>query len=116
LRQPNRERRHSVFSGLRTVIFVLFAIFFTVPLLWLVLATTKGGQQLTTQAPLSWGSIHQLVTNWHRLTSFEGDAYAGWFGNTVEYAGTSLVIVLLVDIPAGYGLAISLDPRDGLFQ
>jgi multiple sugar transport system permease protein len=107
LRRPNRKRRHEVGSSLRTVIFVLFAVFFTVPLLWLVLATTKGGQQLTTRAPLSWGSIHQLVANWHRLTSFEGDAYAGWLGNTVEYAGTALIIVLLVDIPAGYGLAIS---------
>ena len=94
-------------SGLRTVILVLFAIFFAVPLLWLVLATTKSGQQLETRAPLGWGSIHQLVGNWHRLTAFDGDAYAGWFGNTVEYAGSALVIVLLVDIPAGYGLAIS---------
>ena len=93
--------------GLRTIILVLFAIFFTVPLLWLVLATTKSGQQLETRAPLGWGSIHQLIGNWHRLTAFEGDAYAGWFGNTVEYAGTALVIVLLIDIPAGYGLAIS---------
>ena len=106
-RRRGRDRAAIASSGLRFVIFVLFAIFFTVPLLWLVLATTKGGQQLTTHAPLSWGSIHQLVRNWHRLTGFEGDAYAGWFGNTVKYAGTALVIVLLVDIPAGYGLAIS---------
>jgi len=121
LRRPNRERRHKppigckrdrgsfdlANSGLRTVILVLFAVFFTVPLLWLVLATTKSGQQLETRAPLGWGSFHQLIGNWHRLTAFDGDAYAGWFGNTVEYAGTALVIVLLVDIPAGYGLAVS---------
>lgn len=109
MRRPNRERRHQppIGSGLRTVILVLFAIFFAVPLLWLVLATTKSGQQLETRAPLGWGSIHDLVGNWHRLRTFDGDAYAGWFGNTVEYAGTALVIVLLVDIPAGYGLAVS---------
>ncbi|BEP14052.1 carbohydrate ABC transporter permease [Acidothermaceae bacterium B102] len=84
-----------------------FGLFFAVPLLWLVLATTKSGQQLQTGAPLAWGSLHQLIHNWDALRSFEGDAYAGWFGNTVEYAFAALVLVLLVDIPAGYALALT---------
>jgi multiple sugar transport system permease protein len=86
---------------------VLFAIFFATPLVWLVLATTKNGEQLQIGAPFGWGSIEQLIRNWHRLTSFLGDAYALWFRNTVEYAGSALLIVLLVDIPAGYGLAVA---------
>ena len=94
-------------NGLRTGILVLFAIFFATPLVWLVLAATKSGEQLQTGAPLGWGSIHQLISNWHRLITFDGDAYAGWFGNTVKYAGSALVIVLLIDIPAGYGLAMA---------
>ena len=93
--------------GLRTVILVLFAVFFTVPLLWLLLATTKNGEQLQIGAPLSWGSIHQLIHNLRGLRAFEGDAYAHWFLNTVKYAGTALILVTLVDIPAGYGLAVA---------
>jgi multiple sugar transport system permease protein len=94
-------------TGLRTTILLLFAVFFATPLVWLVLATTKNGAQLQTGAPLAWGTFHQLIKNWHGLTAFDGDAYAGWFGNTVKYAGSALVLVLLVDIPAGYGLAVS---------
>ena len=53
------------------------------------------------------GQLDQLVRNWQGLTAFSGDAFGGWFGNSVEYAFGALLIVLLVDIPAGYGLAIS---------
>ncbi len=92
--------------GLRTGILLLFAVFFAVPLLWLVLATTKSGAQLQLGAPLGWGSLHQLSRNWHALTAINGDAYLAWFGNSVEYVFGALFIVLLVDVPAGYGLAI----------
>jgi multiple sugar transport system permease protein len=106
-RQSRRDSATIARNGLRTGILVLFAIFFATPLVWLVLAATKDGWQLQTGAPLGWGSIHQLISNWHRLMAFDGHAYAGWFGYTVEYAGSALVIVLLIDIPAGYGLAVS---------
>jgi multiple sugar transport system permease protein len=92
---------------LRTLILATFAIFFSVPLIWLVLAATKSGQQLVEDAPLGWGSWTQLVRNWKGLTAFSGGAFGGWFGNSVEYAFGALLIVLLVDIPAGYGLAVS---------
>ena len=106
----NHRRRPGVRAvavrGLRTGILLLFAVFFAVPLLWLVLATTKSGAQLQLGAPLGWGSLHQLSRNWHALTAINGDAYLAWFGNSVEYVFGALFIVLLVDVPAGYGLAI----------
>ncbi len=106
-RRRRRDPATVARPGLRTVILVLFAIFFATPLVWLVLATTKNGEQLQVGPPLAWGSIQQLTRNWHRLIGFEGDAYALWFVNTVKYAGTALVLVLLTDIPAGYGLAVA---------
>ena len=106
-RRGRRDPATIARNGARTAILVLFAIFFATPLVWLVLATTKNGDQLVSGAPLSWGSIHQLISNWHRLVAFDGGAYAGWFRHTVEYAGSALVVVLLIDIPAGYGLAIA---------
>src|SRR5664279_828747 len=106
-RRGRRDPATIARNGARTAILVLFAIFFATPLVWLVLATTKNGDQLVSGAPLSWGSIHQLISNWHRLVAFDGGAYAGWFRHTLVYAGSALVLVLLVDIPAGYGLAIA---------
>jgi multiple sugar transport system permease protein len=93
-------------KGVKPLIFVLFAVFFALPIIWLVLATTKNGDKLHTGAPLSFGSIHQLVRNWHQLHGFLGDAYAGWFGNTAKYTLTAGAILIAVDIPAGYGLAV----------
>ena len=106
-RQGRRDPATIARTGVRTSVLVLFAIFFATPIVWLVLATTKNGEQLVEGAPLGWGSIHQLVSNWHRLTAFDDGAYAGWFRHTLEYAGSALVLVLLIDIPAGYGLAIA---------
>ena len=94
-------------NGLRTLILSTFAIFFAVPLIWLVLATTKNGHQLVEDAPFGWGSWGQLIRNWKGLTAFSDGAFGGWFAHSVEYAFGALLIVLLVDIPAGYGLAIS---------
>ena len=111
-RTLNRRRRRpqpaaGARNGLRTLILSTFAIFFCVPLIWLVLATTKNGYQLVEDAPLGWGSWSQLIRNWKGLTAFSGGAYGGWFRHSVEYAFGALLIVLLVDIPAGYGLAIT---------
>ena len=102
-----REAAAIARNGARTLILSTFAIFFSVPLIWLVLASTKNGQQLVEDAPLGWGSWSQLIRNWRGLTAFSGDAFGGWFGHSVEYAVGALLIVLLVDIPAGYGLAVS---------
>jgi multiple sugar transport system permease protein len=102
-REPAAIARH----GFRTLILSTFAIFFCVPLIWLVLATTKNGQQLVEEAPLGFGSWSHLLRNWQGLMAFSDHAFAGWFRHSVEYAFGALLIVLLVDIPAGYGLAIS---------
>jgi len=106
-RRPRRARTPVARNGLKNLVLVLFAIFFATPLVWLLLATTKNGEQLQLGAPFGWGSIRQLIQNWHRLTGFQGDVYARWFLNTVKYAGTALLLVLIVDIPAGYGLAVA---------
>ena len=106
---PGRRRREPAAiarNGARTLILSTFAIFFSVPLIWLVLASTKNGQQLVEDAPLGWGSWSQLMRNWRGLTAFSGGAFGGWFGHSVEYTVGALLIVLLVDIPAGYGLAV----------
>ena len=106
-RRRRRARENGGRNFLKHLILVLFAIFFAIPLVWLLLATTKDAEQLQLGAPFGWGSIEQFIRNWHRLTGFQGDVYARWFLNTVKYAGTALLLVLLVDIPAGYGLAVA---------
>jgi ABC-type glycerol-3-phosphate transport system permease component len=53
-RSSQRDSATIARNGLRTVILVLFAVFFAVPLVWLLLATTKNGEQLHVGAVRSW--------------------------------------------------------------
>jgi multiple sugar transport system permease protein len=81
--------------------------FFGVPLLWLVLATTKNYYQLETQFPLSPGSWAGLLANWNQLMGFQGGVFLVWIRNSALYSVSALCLTLLVSIPAGYALALT---------
>ena len=85
-----------------------FAVFFVLPLVWLLLAPTKDTAQLNGfhgEPSLSFGSFEQLIANWNELVGFQDGRIWTWLGNSVFYAGVALVLTLLVSIPAGYALA-----------
>jgi len=94
-------------NPLSTVVLALFALFFTVPVLWLVLAATKTDDQLVHGNPLSFGSWAALRANWTALTGFGDDVIFLWLRNSAVYAGLALVITLCVAVPAGYALALT---------
>jgi multiple sugar transport system permease protein len=92
---------------LATAVLALFALFFTVPVLWLVLAATKTDDQLVHGNPLSFGSLAALRANWTALTAYQDNTILLWLGNSALYAGIALVITLCVAVPAGYALALT---------
>ena len=96
--------------GLRLLILAAFAVFFVVPILWLVLAPTKADGALVTSSPLSFGSFHQIALAWDHLDAFSGHIYRTWIGNSLLYAFSATAIVLATAIPAGYGLALGKFP------
>ncbi|MFI7133514.1 carbohydrate ABC transporter permease [Nonomuraea sp. NPDC050153] len=83
-----------------------FAVFFVVPMLWLLLASTKSPADLVHGDPLSPGSLGSLLANWRHLMSFQDGAVLTWMGNSVTYAAFSVALTLLVSIPAGYAMAL----------
>lgn len=92
----------------RTVIFVLlaiFAAFFLVPIIWLLLAATKDASGLVNGNSFSFGSFGALRTNWDHLMAFQDGAVKTWMTNSVLYSLMALVITLVVSVPAGYALA-----------
>jgi multiple sugar transport system permease protein len=99
-----RVRRASS-RGLVTVLLVVAALFFLVPILWLLLASTKSPTALVRQNPFSFGSVGDLRTNFDHLMSFQGGAVKTWMTNSVVYALGSLVITVLVSVPAGFAMA-----------
>jgi multiple sugar transport system permease protein len=96
--------------GLRLMILAAFAVFFAVPLLWLILAPTKSDGAFVTSSPLSFGSLHQVALAWKHLDGFSDHIFRAWIGNSLLYAFSATAIVLVTAIPAGYGLALGSFP------
>jgi multiple sugar transport system permease protein len=89
-------------------VLVAIAIFFAVPIIWLLLETTRAGQtgpDSQIGAPLAFGSFHQLAQNWQVLFSGLVGQIGTWMTNSVFYSGSGVLLAVGLGIPAGYGLA-----------
>jgi len=97
-------------SGLRWVVLLAFALYFFIPILWLILATSKNAPDLISQNPLAFGSFQRIADAWGRIVAFQNGEVFLWLGNSVRYVLLSLALALAISIPAGYILAISRFP------
>jgi multiple sugar transport system permease protein len=96
---------------IRLAILLIFAIYFVVPLVWLLFATTRDPSSLYSNwFPLTFGSIDRLVTSWNNIIAYQNGEMLLWMGNSIRYAGLSLLGSLAICIPAGYILAIGRFP------
>jgi multiple sugar transport system permease protein len=95
----------------RLAILLVFAVYFVVPMVWLLFATTRDSASLNNNAnPLTFGSIDRLVTSWQNILHYQNGEMAVWLGNSVRYALLSLAGSLAICVPAGYVLAIGRFP------
>ncbi len=90
----------------RTIVLGVFAVFFVLPLVWLVLAPTKTDSDLLYRDPLAVGSLHNLAAAWRNLNRFDDHVYLRWLANSLTYSLTATGLSLIAGIPAGYGLAL----------
>ncbi len=93
--------------GLRVLVLLLFAIFFGLPLIWIVLAPTKTDTQLLDWPPLAFGSLDRALLAWKNLFGYGENSVAIWSRNSVVYTISSLLLSIAISLPAGYALAIS---------
>lgn len=109
---PTRALTPAEWLGRAVVILVLlvFALFFVVPLVWLLIAPTKTDRQLLLEMPFAFGDFSTLAANWTSLVTFQGGLIWQWIGNSAFYCGVALVITLLISIPAGYAMALTEFP------
>lgn len=107
-RRTDRTAAEPVGQGRRIgshVVLVLLAIYFVVPLWWLVVASTKTNAGLFAGAPLWFGSDFSLGDNIAGLFSHQGGIYWTWFRNSFVYAIGGGVGATALSVLAGYGLA-----------
>jgi multiple sugar transport system permease protein len=94
-----------VWQALWMIVLLSAAALFFVPLIWLLLAPTKSDEALVLVAPLSFGSLEQLGQTAQNLFTFNDGQILTWAKNSLLYCLSSVLLTLLVSVPAGYGLA-----------
>jgi multiple sugar transport system permease protein len=95
---------------LRLIVLLVFAIYFVVPVFWLVLAPSKDQFAITALNPLAFGSWETVLKSWQNINAYQHGEIWVWFLNSIVYVVSSLVVGLAVGIPAGYILAIARFP------
>jgi multiple sugar transport system permease protein len=98
--------------GLLTV----FALYFLLPVYWLVIAATKSTGDLFGTFGL-WFSDPHLIDNLTRVLTYDDGIYLRWTLNSVVYAGAGAAVATLFAAMAGYALAKYRFPgREALFN
>jgi multiple sugar transport system permease protein len=106
----DRRRSASVKSGqatplLPTAILLVGAVYCLIPVLWVVVASTKGPDELFTTftlAPSFTGGFWENITD---LLAYRDGKFWRWVANTVLYAGVGTVLSVAISALAGYALA-----------
>ncbi|WP_030264945.1 carbohydrate ABC transporter permease [Streptomyces sp. NRRL B-24484] len=86
-----------------TLVLLLGAVYCLIPILWVVMAATKGSDELFTTFTLSPGS--GLVGNLTDLSHYRDGVYWQWMANSALYAGAGALLSAAVSGTAGYALA-----------
>jgi multiple sugar transport system permease protein len=105
--KSNNIRAGSLISWLiRWGILLLFAIFFGVPLLWLLLAITKTDNQLLEWHPMAFGSLEHIGVAWNNLMNFNQGQVVRWAFNSVYYSVSAVLLSMVITLPTGYALGV----------
>jgi multiple sugar transport system permease protein len=99
-RKPAKPRT----SWLLTVVCLLLAAYFLLPLFWLVVASTKSNDDLFSSFGL-WFADFNLFTNLQNLFTAQDGIYLRWMANSLIYAIISGVGAAFLATAAGYAFA-----------
>jgi len=99
-RTPARRR-----STPLTIAMLAALAYFLLPLLWLLVASTKSTQDLFNSFGLWFSDAPQLLANIKATFTQDDGVFGRWLLNTVLYAGVSAVGAAVLAAAAGYGFA-----------
>jgi multiple sugar transport system permease protein len=105
--RPPRRPRRQVRAGSHLLL-LAFAVYFVIPLWWLLVASTKSNSGLFVGSggPLWFNGEFDFVENVKGLFSHDGGIYWTWFRNSFVYALAGGVGATLLSLLAGYGFAM----------
>ncbi|MCX5536614.1 carbohydrate ABC transporter permease [Streptomyces sp. NBC_00006] len=83
------------------VVVAISVLYTLLPVLWLVLASTKSRDALFSSSILSFSDF-SLVQNLKDLFAMDGGLYSRWYGNSLLYAVLGAAIGALISVACGY--------------
>ena len=107
VRTPRLNNMNGLENALRILILLLFAAYFVLPLIWLLVAPTRIWQDMydLTRSPLEIGPLSNVVQAWNNIQLFGKDLIVQWTINSIWYTAASVALSVAVSIPTGYVLA-----------
>jgi len=116
-RGGRRSRRDLRPSNVLTLVMLAFLAYFLLPLVWLLISSTKNVTQLFHSFGLWFsGGGFNLFANIHTVFTYQNGVFGTWFENTALYAGVSACAATLLAALGGYGFAKFKFPgRNALF-
>lgn len=88
-----------------TGVLVIVAIYFLVPVYWVVVAATKTTGDLFATNGFWFGEQFNLFANLSQVLTYDGGIFLRWFANSLLYAGVGSVLATYFAAAGGYALA-----------
>ncbi|WP_239076946.1 carbohydrate ABC transporter permease [Actinocatenispora rupis] len=99
-----------------TALLAVAAVYFLVPVYWLVVSMTKSSSGLFGSFGFWFADPHP-IDNLRAVLTYDHGTYLRWFANSVLYALVGGVVATLLAAAAGYGLAkFSFRGREAVFN
>lgn len=99
------ERPSPVASAIVWLIMAACVLYFLVPVLWLVIASTKSTSDLFS-TPGFWFADFRFFENVASVSTYDGGIFWRWMLNSLIYSGLGSVLTAFVCMMCGYALAI----------
>ena len=104
--EPARSARKGRSSTiLVTSLLVVVALYFLVPVYWVIVASTKSTQDLFSTNGFWFAPTFSLWDNIARVLSYDNGIFVRWFLNSVLYAGVGALLATYFAAAGGYALA-----------
>lgn len=103
-RRPAKDPRQLRNTPLTIVVWAIVA-YFLLPLIWLVISSTKDNSDLFSTFGYWFGQTFAFFNNIGDLSTFDGGIFWRWMLNTILYAGVSAVGAAFFATAAGYAFA-----------
>lgn len=88
-----------------TVVMIIASLYFVVPVIWLLIASTKSSGQLFSTPGFAFAQFH-LFDNLRNLSVYDGGIFWRWAANSVIYSVVGSALTTFVCAATGYALAV----------